>query len=167
MAGSGVAGLRGDDGSLGALSAEAIPQDGQLVQRLRLDVAGLTAQEQRDHATGGHHVDLVGDAAVPQHLVPAHHGAADHIVEDPGIHAGLVGVQLQHAAHIPQPRSGMQIPEAEGYLLIGDDVQLPDKVDARQLPQGGLVDGVPRSALALHGVPALHGQGWGLPVLRG
>ena len=43
MAGGGVADLRGDDGRLGALAAEAVPEDGQLVQGLRLDVAGLTA----------------------------------------------------------------------------------------------------------------------------
>ena len=43
MAGGGVADLRGDDGRLGALAAEAVPEDGQLVESLRLDVAGLAA----------------------------------------------------------------------------------------------------------------------------
>ena len=43
VAGGGVADLRGDDGRLGALTAEAVPEDGQLVQGLRLDVAGLAA----------------------------------------------------------------------------------------------------------------------------
>lgn len=43
VAGGGVADLRGDDGRLGALAAEAVPEDGQLVQGLRLDVAGLAA----------------------------------------------------------------------------------------------------------------------------
>ena len=41
VAGGGVADLRGDDGRLGAFTAEAVPEDGQLVQGLRLDVAGL------------------------------------------------------------------------------------------------------------------------------
>ena len=43
VAGGGVADLRGDDGRLGAFTAEAVPEDGQLVQGLRLDVAGLAA----------------------------------------------------------------------------------------------------------------------------
>lgn len=43
VTGGGVADLRGDDGRLGALAAEAVPEDSQLVQGLRLDVAGLAA----------------------------------------------------------------------------------------------------------------------------
>ena len=43
VTGGGVADLRGDDGRLGTLAAEAVPEDGQLVQGLRLDVAGLAA----------------------------------------------------------------------------------------------------------------------------
>ena len=43
VAGGGVADLRGDDGRLGSLAAEAVPEDGQLVESLRLDVAGLAA----------------------------------------------------------------------------------------------------------------------------
>ena len=117
--------------------------------------------------TGGHDVDLVGDAAVAQYLIPPHHGAADNVMENGGIHAGLVGIQLQPAAHIPQPRPGVQIPESEGYLLTGDDLQLLKKADTGQRLQRFLVGGVAGATLALYGVAAHHGQGRGLTVFRG
>ena len=102
-----------------------------------------------------------------QHLVPPHHGAADDVMENGGIHAGLVGIQFQRAAHVPQPRPGVQIPEPEGYLLAGDDLQILNKVDTGQFPQRGLVGGVAGAPLALYGVAAHHGQGRDLAVFRG
>ena len=121
MTGGGIAGFGRDDDRFGALAAETVPQDGKFVEGLGLDVAGLAAEEQWDDPAGGHDVDLVQDAAVPQHVIPPNHGAADHIMEDRGIHAGLVGIQLEHAAHIAQPCPGMHIPETERYLLVGND----------------------------------------------
>ena len=102
-----------------------------------------------------------------QYLIPPHHGAADNVMENGGIHAGLVGIQFQRAAHVPQPRPGVQIPEPEGHLLAWDDLQILNKADTGQLPQRVLVGGVAGAALALHGVAALHGQGRGLTVFRG
>ena len=101
-----------------------------------------------------------------QYLVPPHHSAADNVMENGGIHAGLVGIQFQRAAHVPQPRPGVQIPEAEGHLLAGDDLQLLKKTDAGQFPQRVLVGGVAGAALALYGVAAHHGQGRDLAVFR-
>ena len=43
VTGGGIADLGGDDGCLGTLAAEAVPEDGQLVQGLRLDVSSLAA----------------------------------------------------------------------------------------------------------------------------
>ena len=88
-------------------------------------------------------------------------------MENGGIHAGLVGIQLQRAAHVPQPRPGVQIPESEGYLLAGDDLQILNKVDTGQFPQRVLVGGVAGAALTLHSVATLYGQGRGLTVFRG
>lgn len=102
-----------------------------------------------------------------QYLVPPHHSAADNVMENGGIHAGLVGIQLQRAAHVPQPRPGVQIPESEGYLLAGDDLQILNKVDTGQFPQRVLVGGVAGAALTLHSVATLYGQGRGLAVFRG
>ena len=102
-----------------------------------------------------------------QYLIPPHHGAADNVMENGGIHAGLVGIQFQRAAHVPQPRPGVQIPESEGYLLAGDDLQILNKVDTGQFPQRVLVGGVAGAALTLHSVATLYGQGRGLAIFRG
>ena len=101
-----------------------------------------------------------------QYLIPPHHGAADNVMENGGIHAGLVGIQLQRTAHVPQPRPGVQIPEPEGHLLAGDDLQLLNKANTGQFPQRVLVGGVAGAALTLHSVATLYGQGRGLAVFR-
>ena len=87
-------------------------------------------------------------------------------MENGGIHAGLVGIQFQRAAHVPQPRPGVQIPEPEGHLLAGFDLQFLNEADAGQRLQRLLVGGVARAALALYGVAAHHGQGRCLAVFR-
>ena len=166
MTGGGIAGFGRDDDRFGALAAETIPQDGKFIERLGLDVAGLAAEEQRDDPAGGHDVDLVQNAAVSQHIIPPNHGTADHIMENRGIHAGLVGIQLEHAAHIAQPCPGMHIPETERYLLVGNDRQILNETDPFHLLQGIFVGRVAGAALSLHGVAARNVQRWDLAVLR-
>lgn len=46
VAGGGVAGLGGDNGGFGALAPKTVLQNGKLVERFRLDVAGFAADEE-------------------------------------------------------------------------------------------------------------------------
>ena len=162
-----MAGLGRDDDRLGAFAAEAVAQDGKLVERLGADVAGLAAEKERDHTARRHHVDLVGNAAVAQHIVPAHHGAADDIVENAGVETGLVGVKFQNAPYIPQPCSGVEVAEAEGHPLAGNDRERANEVKPFKRAQRLFVGGVSRPALPLHGVAARNVKGRDLPVFRG
>ena len=145
-----ITGFRADDRSFRALASESIPKDRKFIERLGLDIAGLAAEKQRDDTTCGHDIDLIGNAAVSYRVIPTHNCAADNIVEDTGIDAGLVSVQLQNAADITKPCPGILIPEAEGDRLIPHDREILDQVDSCKLLQGSFIGGIPGPVIAFY-----------------
>ena len=153
--GCGIAPACGDDGSLGALSAKPVPQNGKLIQRLGLHITDLAADEQGNNTSGGHHVDLIDHTAMPKDLIPANNGAADDIVENIGIQAGFINIQLQNAANIPQPGPGIAIPEAEGDTLPGNDLEIPEEAHAQEVPEGFLLRADPAAPFSLDGIVSL------------
>ena len=160
MPGGCITGFRADDRSFRALASESIPKDRKFIEGLGLDIAGLAAEKQRDDTAYGHDIDLIGNAAVSYRVIPTYNCAADHIVEDTGIDAGLVSVQLQNAADITKPCSGILIPEAEGDRLIPHDREVLDKEDPCKLLQSSFIGGISGTAIAFYGVVPLDEQ-WG------
>ena len=102
-----------------------------------------------------------------QRFIPADDSAADHIVENTGIHTGLVGIQLQNAAHIPQPRPDIVIPEAEGHRLSGLNVQILQKSDAGKGVQRSFIGSVACAMVTFHGIFAFNRQWRCLSVFTG
>ena len=128
----------GDDGP-GALAAEAVPEDGQLVQGLGVDLAGLAADEHRLDALHGHHVDLVGHAvALDGVALPVHHGAEHHVVEAIRLQAGPVDLQFQHRADVAQPEAHRLVREAEAQAFVVR-LQIQDQPRLRQRLEEPLV----------------------------
>ena len=154
VAHAGVAPLGRDDGGAGHLAAETVAQNGKLVERFGLHVAGLAADEQRHDAAAAHDVQLVADGVGLVFPLPVDDHAQLNVVEDARVQAGFIDVELQHAAHVPQPGADLSVAEAEGHALPRRDPQLPDEAQLLKGAQRVLRRVDAGAALALDGVGA-------------
>lgn len=109
--------------------ANAIPKDAAMV--MSFDFKTM-AEKSGINGKGGEKVVAKLTDALKSGLEGEAYKTAEKIIQNPSesglsftdkvsIHAGLVGIQLEHAAHIAQPCPGMHIPETERYLLVGND----------------------------------------------